>query len=270
MQEYIKIKHSFNAGDLIVILAGLRKLSKDTGKKIIIYQRLDFAAMYYNDNIISTKDADGQSVCMNKELFERLKPLIEAQEYIESMEVWSGQEVDMDYDLTRESRFIPMPNGDIHSYGEAIFPETSCDLSEQWLSVEKNGDLTVKYKETFLVNITQRYNNPYISFFFLRPYQEHLLFSGTEIEHKEFCKQWDLDLELLVTKDFYELTQIIASCKGGLYNQSLHFHLADAIKAPRVLQICPAFPNTFSTGKNGYHSFRQEGLQYHFNKLLNT
>ena len=84
MEEYIKIKHSFNAGDLISILPGLRQLYRNTGKKVKIFQRLDLGAFFYPNQINSTTDNSDMPVCMNKRLFYMLKPLIEAQEYIES------------------------------------------------------------------------------------------------------------------------------------------------------------------------------------------
>src|SRR4051812_40595689 len=108
MSEFISIKHSFNAGDMVVILPGLRQLYRDTGKKVKIFQRLNLPAHYYHNQINSTLDESGESVCMNLRVFNMLKPLIEAQEYIESFEVWEGQEVQLDYDLTRDSKSIPM------------------------------------------------------------------------------------------------------------------------------------------------------------------
>ncbi len=267
MGDFIYVKHSFNCGDLITIMPGLRQLYRKIGKKVFIYQRIDFGAEYYAGNTISTKNEEGGSVSMNKELFNRMKPLVESQEYIAGFKEWNGEEVDFDYDLTRDSRSIPMPAGLLHTWGEAVFPQTSCDLSEKWLSILKLN--TDSYSDKIIVNRTERYNNPYISYFFLKKYQDRILFSGTKKEHEQFCNQFKLDIEYLKTHNFYELAQVIGACKFGVYNQSLHFHLADSMKTKRILELCAQFPNTFVTGANGHNAYKQQGLEYFFEKLIN-
>lgn len=267
MSEFIKVKHSFNCGDLITILHGLRALYRKVGKKVFIYQRLYLPAQYYHNNIISTKNSLGESVSMNRDLFERMKPLILAQDYIAGFEVWEGQEVDFDYDLTRDTKSIPMPNGLIYTFGEAVFPQTSANLAEQVLHVEHiDNDL---YKDKVIINRTQRYTNPYVTYYFLKNYQNKCMFSGTEIEYQEFCKQFNLEIEYLKTDNFYQLAQVIQACKFGVYNQSLHFHIADGLKTKRILELCSVFPNTFCMGENGYHAYRQQALEYYFEKLIN-
>lgn len=269
MSDFISVKHSFNCGDLITILPGLRQIYRDYGRKIKIFQKINFDAHFYDNQINSTVNEYGESVCMNNQLFMMMKPLIEAQEYIESFEVWEGQKVVLDYDLTRDRKSIPLPYGLIHTWGEGVFPETSTDVSEEWIFTGFAGIINpIKYSNKVLINRTQRYNNPYLSFFFLKPYEKQLLFSGTAIEHKEFCEKNKLDIELLVVNDFYELAQIIEQCRFGIYSQSLHWHIADAIKAKRVLEVCAMFPNTFATGKNGYHAYVQESMEYYVKKLI--
>jgi hypothetical protein len=268
MEDYINIKHSFNCGDVIAILPGLRQLYRDKGKKIRFYQRLNFDAFYYPGNPISTVNK-GESVSMNEDLFLRMKPLIEAQEYIESYVVWRGERVDFDYDLTRDYHSIPMPFGLIHTWGEGVFPQTATDLSEAWIDVNEDLSITEKYRDKIIINRTQRYTNPYMDYYFLKPHQDKLVFSGTEDERNEFCEKWDIDIPLLVTKDFYELAQIISACKFGIYNQSLNWHIADAMKKTRILEICGVFPNTVATGRGGHHAFRMEAMPYFFNSLLN-
>jgi len=268
MDGIISVKHSFNCGDLITILPGLRQISRETGKKIAIYQRLYFPAFYYVNSIINTRDDDGNSVCMNHDLFYRLKPLIESQDYIASFEIWDGQPIELDFDITRDSKSIPMPSGLIHSWGEAIFPQMATDLSEKWLSVESQSIKKDYYKDKVIINRTHRYYNPYNTFFFLGKYQDKILFSGTELEHIDFCKQWNLEIEYIKTDNFYQLAQIISWCKFGIFNQSLHWHIADALKTKRILELCPQFPNTFVTGANGYQFYQQKSLEFSFQKLI--
>ncbi len=268
MENYISILHPFNGGDLLTILPGLRQLYRDTGKKIKIFQRLNLEAHYYDNQVNSTVNKEGNSVCFNEHLFKMMKPLIEAQEYVESFEVWEGQTVDLDYSVTRDIRSIPLPYGLIHTWGEAVFPQTSTDLSESWVE-PVFPKYCYHWPNKIIINKTQRYGNPYLTYYFLKDYQDRLFFSGTEQEHEEFNKKNNLQLELYKIKDFNELAGLIKYCKFGIYSQSLHWHLADAMKTPRVLEVCSAFPNTFSTGKNGYHAFGQAAMEFYFNKLIN-
>ena len=268
MTDFIKVKHSFNAGDLLTIMPGLKQLSLDTGKKFVIYQNLNFPSYYYDNQVNSTVDANGKSVCMNTDIFRRMKPLIEFQDYIQSFEVWEGQEVDLNYDITRDRKSIPMPYGDIHTWAESVFPQTSTDLSKPSITIG-NPKYEYLYANKIIVNRTQRYTNPYVTYHFLKPFEKDILFSGTKMEHQDFCLKNKIDVELLETVDFLELAQAILTCRFGVYNQSLHWHIADSIKTKRVLEVCAMFPNTFTTGANGYNSFNQESLEYYFHKLIN-
>lgn len=265
MQETLKVKHSYNAGDLIVLMAGLKQLHKTTGKKITIYQVIDFPAFYYNGAESPITNADGYMVCMNQKMFEMLKPLVEYQDYIASFEPYSGQEVQFDVDLTRDSRMIPMPAGLIHHYAFSVFPEMSCDLSQPWIEVPDINDYC---SNKIIVNRTQRYTNAYINYYFLKNYQLDVVFMGTKNEHEIFNKQFDLSLSYQEVLNFYDLARIMRSFKGGIYNQSFLWHLADAMKLPRILELCPQFPNTFPTGANGYAFYHQKALEFYFSKTI--
>lgn len=259
MSENISIKHSYNAGDLIVLMAGLRQLYKTFGKKIKIYQVIDFPAFYYNGAESPIKDEAGQQVCMNMSMFYRLKPLIEYQEYIESFEVFEGQQIDFNIDLTRDSRMIPMPSGLIHHYAFSVFPEMSCDLSEKWIESPNPSEY---FSDKIIINRTQRYTNAYINYYFIKEFESKFIFLGTKSELEIFNNQFKLNLEYLDNVDFLHLATMMKSFIGGLYNQSFLWHLADAMKLPRILELCHQFPNTFPTGANGYAYYHQNALEY--------
>src|SRR5574342_32202 len=272
MEEFMRIKHSFNAGDLIIVLPGLQHIYNQTGKKSIIYQRLDFPAFYYEGAYSSVKDKEGQQVCMNREMFDRLYPLIMSQAYIEDFRIWNGEKVDINIDETRDSRVIPMPAGLLHYYAFTKFPQWCCDLSEPWISIcypDITDQFSEKWGNKIVVNRTHRYTNPYISYHFLKDYQDQILFIGTEEEHQWFNTQFDIQLNHEKVDYFLQLSRILAYCKGGIFNQSMCWHIADALKIPRILELSSHFPNTFPTGSYGYAFYEQKALEYHFNKLIN-
>lgn len=275
MGENITVKHSFNMGDLISLLPCLRHLYEQTGKKSIIYQRTGFYSHYYENNIHSTKNKDGEGVTMTDELLFKLKPLLESQDYIESLEVWQGQDIDYDMDKTRDRHSIPIPYGIIQHWAFGVFPEMAhCIDTKGWIneSVEPicGWSINVEYfLDKIIINKTERYNNPYIDYKFLREYESELIFTGTLFEHELFCTENKLNIPLLEEDNFLHLAQIMASCKLFIGNQSFCYHLAESMAIPRVLELCAAFPNTFPLTKNGYGFYYQEHFKYFVNKLLN-
>lgn len=262
--EFVIYRHSFNSGDLITILPGMKKIYHETGKKAIIFQRIGLPANYgHNDNHPILSD-EGRMVCMNEKMFNMLKPLIEAQEYVERFEVWQGEQIDVDYDLTRQNSVMPLPNGPIHGWASLIFPQLEGDLTEPWIKVND-----VEKHSAIVINRTERYQNPYISYFFLKDYEGQITFVGTQRERDLFCKDYNFDLPLIQVDNFYELAKYIAGCKFFIGNQSMCFHLSDSMKVPRILEVCSTFPNTFPTGKNGYAFLMQQNLEFYFHQLLN-
>lgn len=263
MSDFITVKHSFNAGDLIVLMAGLKKLHQTHKKRVIIYQVLDFPAFYYDNAYSPIRDNVGQQVCMNLDMYNRLKPLIEYQQYIHSFEIYKGQDVQFNIDITRDSRLIPMPSGLLHFYNTGIFPEMCYDFSKPWLDCPAPEHKS----EKFIINRTHRYTNAYIDYFFLKKYEEDAVFLGTLEENKDFCKRYELDIPLIQRDNFLQVATEIKKYRFGIYNQSFLFHLADAMKTPRILELCPQFPNTFPFGSNGFAFYHQKALEYYFVKI---
>ena len=251
------ILHSFKIGDLISFLPGLQHIHIESGDKFHIYQRLDLRTVHA---------IDSSDVCMTRESFEFVKPLIESQDYIEKFEIWEGQEVDIDFDKTRDSRIIPMPAGDIYFWAYIVCPDLQTDLSYPWLHVREKEDWF--FDDKIIVNRTPRYTNPFISYFFLKNYQDKIIFSGTEKEHEEFCKSFNLELTLLKADNYLEIARIMKACKFLLSNQSSHFHVANGMKTPRLLELSPAYPNTFPQGQNGYVFMYQSTLELQFKKMI--
>jgi hypothetical protein len=264
MSDYITVKHSFNSGDLITILPGFQKIYQDTGKKVRIYQRLGFRADYGHLNNHPVKDAQGYQVCMNEEMFYMLQPLIEYQEYIESFRIWSGEEVVFNVDETRQHSQVPLPNGSIHHWASLVFPQLECDLGEPWLKALQ-GECPY-----FIVNRTERYRNDYINYAFLKPYEGKIMFAGTVGEWEKFNKEFGLKTQYLWVDNFFQLATHIQNSKGFLGSQSLCWHIADAMKAQRIVEVCQFYPNTFPTGANGRSFITQAGLEYHFDELLKS
>lgn len=261
----------YNAGDLITFLPGLQQIWMQTGRRAVIYQQLDYPAFYYQGAEHPTKNAEGQQVCVNQKVFDALYPLLVAQPYIADYVVWKGEKCDYDMTETRDRRRIPLPYGNIHHWASFVFPEMNADLALHWLIVPYTS-ARPDMKATLLINRTSRYQNPYLHFYFLQKYDDgRLAFIGLEDEYNDFCQKWELkNVDHIKTNDFLQVAVYLQYAKGFLGNQSVCWHIADAMKIPRVLEYSPHYPNTHPTGAGGCAAMYQEPLEYFVDKMLNS
>jgi hypothetical protein len=267
--KLVSILHSFPAGDLLSVLPGLRQVSKDNDCKWIIYQRVNQSygvhGAYVNAKY-SIFDEQGEPVMMNRQVFNALRPLLLAQDYIEDFIEWDGQVVDFNFDLIRENP-TTMAGGQINRWPMYIWPDMATDLSKEWLRIPYNIDQRVIGK--ILINRTERYNNILISYNFLKQYGDKVIFVGLPNEHDVFCKQNKLDIQRLEAADYLEIATAIYNCKFYIGGQSSIFQVAEGLKIPRVLEVCNSIPNVIGSGPGFYDFLTQKCLEYYVNKLFN-
>jgi len=121
-----------------------------------------------------------------------------------------------------------------------------------------------------VLNFTERYRNHSINYFFLKKYQDNLIFAGTKKEHESFCINWELEMPRLEIKNFLDLAYVIRDCKFFLGCQSFCWNLAEAMKTPRILEICQYAPNCQPfIGEDSYGFLHQVGVEYYVEKLMN-
>lgn len=272
VENFTRVKHFANIGDAIAVMAALKKYYEVTGRKIIFAQQIGQLAQYYAGAVHPTTNEQGQNVCVNQSMFDMLKPLIESQEYIHKMEAYEGQHIDLDFDVIRGKTFVNMPNGMIQAWIMYAFPDLGCDLSEAWITIEGKCPKNIKQQVNgkVIINFTERYRNAVMDYFFLKNYAPDLIFAGTEREHWLFCQHWHLDIPRLVVNDFLEYAHAIKNSRFLLGNQSFGWNLAEAMKTPRVLEVCQFAPNCMPfVGENSYGYFHQVGLEYYFRTLYN-
>ena len=122
-------------------------------------------------------------------------------------------------------------------------------------------------KNKIIVHRTFRFRNNFINYKFLKNSKE-LLFIGLEDEYKDL--KLDVpSLQLYNPEDFYEVAQLIKSCKFFLGNMSLFYPMAEALKVPRLLEACPEFPVVQPVGVDAYDFYFQPHFEKWFN-YLNT
>lgn len=257
-------------GDLLSLLPGLKQVYKTTGKKARIFQKIDLAYSDFSGAYIgatySIKNEQGAPVTMNRAVFNAARPLLLQQEYIEDFLEWDGQKVDIDFDMLRYQE-TTMYYGSINRWPFYVWPDMACDLSEKWVNVPQ--ETPEIYAGKILINRTERYNNMYISYNFLRHYGDKVMFIGLPKEHEILCQQHKLNIERLPVNDFLEIAIALKSCKLYIGNQSSIFQVAEGLKVNRVLEVCKQMPNVIGSGKGFYDFLHQSGLEYYTEKLFN-
>lgn len=282
MNKTITYLHSCNAGDLIGALAGIREIYRKYGKKAIIYQQLDIPGHYMAGLVHSVKDDKGTQVTMNQKMFDMVRPLLLAQEYIEDFRMYNDEQIEIDLNVIRESvvaeegkpprieapkKFANIPNGALPGWTLLGYPPMACDLSEPWIDT---SGLTVVFQSYILINRTERYLNKKMDYSFLKKYEKELLFTGTEREHYLFCKEFGLDFPRLGIDNFMELAAVMNMCLFFVGNQSFPWNLANAMGVPRVVEMFAQAPNCQPfIGKDNYGSYRPDHIEYYIDYLYN-
>lgn len=256
MQNVINFKHSGNSGDIIYALSGIYAVCcrLQVQAKLLIW--IDRPAYYYEGATHPVYNSDNQNVMVNEYMFNMLKPLLEAQQYIHSVEMLDGQEVHVDLDMIRQVN-INIPYGDIRTWYGFKFNDMSPDLSQKCISA--NGEpMSYLPKKYILVNLTERYRNIYVNYMFLQKY-ENVLFAGTPAEYELFVKQVPNAIFLKV-ENFFNLAIAIKYASLIIGNQSMVFGIAEQMKKPRVLEVCRYAPNVIPCGKMLMGFIRRKGL----------
>ena len=267
-----RIKHSVNPGDLVAAMGTMKKFYEVTKTKVIVAQSTSTLASYYPGAVHPTLNDEGQQICCNVKMWEMLKPLVESQEYIHSFEKYSGQPINLDFDVIRGKTFVNMPHGAIQAWLVYAYPDLAFDLSKPWITLEGKCPPKIKKQAQgkVLLNFTERYRNSILDYFFLKNYSSDLVFAGTEREHWLFCNQWQLNIPHLQVDDFLQLGYAMKEARFLLSNQSMNWNLAEAMKTPRMLEICQYAQNCQPmVGENSYGYFHQVALEYYFRTLYN-
>lgn len=268
--EFLRVKHMCNLGDIVASLASVKKYSELFGKKVIYCQMINALAAYYPGAVHPTVDDNGSQVCVNNKMYEMIRPLILAQDYIHDVEIYNGQKIQLDLDIIRGNVFVNMPNGMIQSWIMYAYPNLACDLSKPWMTIPEveSHPIEEQVKGKIILNFTERYRNQVSDYFFLKKHMDKLVFAGTEKEHFIFCNRWELDIPRLEVNDFLEAAYALKYCKFFLGCQSFLWNLAQAMHIPRIVELCNYAPNIQPfIGEKSFGFYHQAGLEYYFDLL---
>lgn len=265
MNKTISFKFSGFCGDVIHYMAGIKQVCEDQNRKAVIFIWLDRVGLLYDG---AQHPYEGKMI--NRYAFDMMRPLLLYQPYVDDVLIWQGEEIMIDMDKIREAQ-LGMPYGNLAHWIGMRFSDMQANLSARWLDsiFDSNKFDRTEISNSIIVNRTSRYQNELVSYYFLKDY-DNVVFAGLEGEYWNFRHQWNLqNLKLLKVQDFLTLAGLIDRCKFFIGNQSMCFAIAEALKVPRILEICPFAPNVHPVGEHAHYFRNQETLVYWTDRLNN-
>lgn len=250
-QKILNFLHSGHAADIINVLPVIKKLAKDhvCNVYININKPIDF---YY-------KHPAGKYY-INEKIFQNLLPLLKNQKYLNKVEKYTNQTIDINFDLFRE---LPISNiFDNIKYASSI-TGIHPNYDESFLEVGEHENL----KKKIIIQRTFRYRNNFINYDFLNNYKD-LFFVGTFDEFKDL-KNIVKNLEFYECNDFLDMAKVVKSSKFVLANSSITFPIAEGLNVPRLLESCPNYPAAQPHGKNAFNFYFQTHFEQIFKHLDN-
>jgi len=251
----INVLHSGNAGDIIYSLPVVKKLHELTSSPVNFLMKLDEPL-----ELSPGMTHPLSNVMLNRTMANGLINLLDSQSYINRIGIYNGQKIHLDLSMFRKSG-LDLSRGNIARWN---FYTTGihADLSEPWLEVEAMDG----FSDVIVLARSTRYNNPLIDYSFLSAY-ENVVFVGVKSEYQRM-KKFISRLNWHPLNDFLELAQVIKGSKLFVGNQSFPFSVAEALKAVRILEVCPITPNVIPEGRNGYDFYFQKHFEYLVDSLV--
>lgn len=278
----LPFKFSLRPGDLINALAGVKEACRQQRTRASLYLGLNIEWKTVPELMVGRTSP----YTLTEDMMEQLKPLLLSQPYIQG--VFSLEEhlpdiyhswcelinAKNDYlvnewyrknqiiDLDRHHLMpIGMPAGNLFRSNFYIYPDMACDLSQPWLDIEP----VTAINPAVVINRTLRCRNS-LKYSFMRQYYP-VVFVGLQDEYMDFCRTQGFQPQWVPTTDILQLARVIKSARWFAGNQSMAYSLAEAMKVPRLLEICPGLNNVIPAGENAYDAYFQHAFEHYASKL---
>ena len=253
-KKEISFLHSGHLGDLVNALPLIKEISKTKKCNYFIE-----AEKKIPEHVKDGSHPFGK-VFLKKKSVQMILPLLERQSYLNSVDEYNNQKIDINLNFFRE---LPI-NFNLDSvrwyfHLTGIHPE----LNEPYIE----ADDSKSSKNKIVILRSSRRKNALISYKFLNNFQ-NIVFVGLKEEFIDL-KNDIKNLEFHNCKNFLEMAEIIKSSKIFIGNLSFGYTLAEGLKVPRLLESNPDFPLVYPNGGNGYDFYYQNHFENIFRKLYN-
>ena len=251
--KVLNFLHSGHMGDLIYALPVIKKLSENHTCNLFIGINKIFTNEKY-------KNHTSAGVLINDRIFNYALPLIGKQKYLNKVQKYIDQKIDINLDLFRDMPGKPSNTSKWYFHITGVH----ADLYKPFLDTQEHD----KIKNKIVISRSLRNKNTFIDYSFLNDFCDQLIFIGLKDEYLDLKKVIP-ELKHYDPLDFFEMSQIIKSSKFFLGNQSSPFAIAEGLKVPRLLENTYDVHDVEPTGGNCYDFFYQTHFEKFFYKLLN-
>ena len=192
--------------------------------------------------------------------FNEFRQFLMTQDYIKDVIAWDPDEHQPMIDLDRFREMIShcelLSECHLKRFGIEF------NLSQPWLTIGEP-----KHVADIIINRSTRYYG-FLNWNLLRERRKQCLFVGFPNEYREFVARGvGLNIGFYQTDDYLDLAKVIAGSKLFIGNQSFAFSLAEAMKHPRVLEVCDYCSNCNPQSDNGYVWLDERILNYFVDKI---
>lgn len=202
---------------------------------------------------------------MTRENAEFLKPLLEAQPYINSVLITDSPratgEVYVLDSFRRDMRRVIGREIRTWYYGNRdLFPPN--EFERAVLTVDEPPERM----DMIAVCFTPRYRQTF-DLAPLKKYRDQIIFVGLPEEHEAFCRDW-FNVYHYPVYDALDLLELVASCRGFVGNVSGTFAIMECANIPRILCLEPKGGNVRPRGGFCREASTAEQLETYLDQLM--
>lgn len=226
----MNFKHSGDAGDLVYFLPAVKYLHKHGPTHIYIKpeaftrQPLTLAAIQF------------------------LLPLLNKQSYIDSVQMWNGED---GIDCNEWRRNYQFTENLIQKQLETIGVPVEC-ATDPWIEI--NPKKVAKQ----VINRTFRYR----CHFPIEFVEDDAIFIGSPREHIAWQAEFNRKIDYYPTKDFLEAAEVIAGAELFIGNQSCCYAICEGLKQNSILEVFLPSPNCITSRPNARFVFGWTEKEY--------
>lgn len=226
-------KHSGDLGDIVYAMPTIKALGGG-----IVYLNPGKKLPFPIHGIPTKKFTSEKPIDM-------IRPLLEAQPYIEKVLVWDGEEVTYDLDIFR-NKGINLSNTNLAEAHCITFDVDKSVINQQWIF--NVGRRRIANKNV-VFHRSPRYHNPDFNTkywpYYISRYGRDAVFVGTPEEYKEFISKFDCEyIHFHQVDNFLELAEIINGAVIFIGNQSMPYAVSEGLHHPsNILEVCINHPN---------------------------
>lgn len=238
----ITYRHSGTLGDLIYSLSIVKKMQP--GMFLVALNNIENCVAQYGYRPDEVDPAHRGRFTYQD--YERLRPLLKRQSYIQEVGTWTlgTPEPDVDLDRFRGTLFRGFEGNYVQAYHIAFgLPFTMADYDTPWLEADP-----VKTKP-IIVSRTARYRStePEATATHMQmardaDLENNGIFVGTEEEHIDYVNSTGVKIPHHKVNNFLELANIIAGAELVLANQNFVYSLAMGLGKQTVLETIKIKP----------------------------